>query len=407
MQPGNEIFLGRQPILDVNCNIYGYELLYRDNGHQNMFNGTDPDSASSAVLHRSLNVVGMQELVGSHRAFINFTRKLLVQGDWTVVPETRLVIELLETIEPDADVLAACEAAREAGYLLALDDFVFSPKFEPLLKLADILKIDFLQTPADERKRIAQRLGNRVQLLAEKVETQEDFRQGKELGYKYFQGYFFCKPVIVSQREIPAMKQHALQFIREINMPEVDFDRVEQIIKRDMALATRLLRYLNSSAVGLSNRITSIRHALTLLGQRPLSKWASLMAMSAFGQDKPSELMTTALIRGRFCERFGLRIGMQERELDLFFMGLFSTMDALLDQPMDKLTKLLPLPHDVVDALMQSPTPIGMVYSLMLACERGNNAEIDRLSQKLGLPLDELSTIYQQAVTWAEESKRI
>jgi c-di-GMP-related signal transduction protein len=406
-QMGSTVFLGRQPIFDRGRGVFGYELLYRSNGHHNAFTGGDADQASSDVLHRSLNVVGLQELVGSHRAFVNFTRKLLVNGDWSVMPKESIVVELLETVEPDEEVISACRTLKEAGYVLALDDFVFAPKFEPLLKLADILKIDFILSGPEERKRIAVQYGGRLELLAEKVETHDDFRQGQQLGYKYFQGYFFCKPEIVSQREIPVLKQHALQFIQEINAPEIDFERVEQLIKRDMALATRLLRYLNSASVGLSNRITSIRHALTLLGQRPLRKWASLIAMSAFGQDKPSELMTVALVRGRFCEHVGVRVGLKHRELDLFFMGLFSAMDALLDQPMSSLITRLPLPEDVAAALVGSETRLGVLYALTLAYEQGRDEDVGKLKEGLGLTLEELSEIYRQAVVWADESKKV
>jgi c-di-GMP-related signal transduction protein len=406
-ESGQQVFLGRQPILDRARNVFGYELLYRSSGQHNAYSGTDADQASSAVLHRSLNVVGLNELVGPHRAFVNFTRNLLVNGDWTVLPKESIVVELLETVEPDAEVVSACRAVKEAGYVLALDDFVFSPKYEVLLQLADILKIDFLLTRGEERKRIAAKFGGRLELLAEKVETHEDFRQGRELGFRYFQGYFFCKPEIISQREIPVLKQHALHFIQEINAPEVDFERVEQIIKRDMALATRLLRYLNSASVGLGNRITSIRHALTLLGQRPLRKWASLIAMSAFGKDKPSELMTIALVRGRFCEQVGSLVGMKNREMDLFFMGLFSAMDALLDQPLDKLLARLPLPEDVAAALTGTASRLGVLYALALAYEQGRDEDVNRLNASLGLTLEELSEIYRQAVVWADESRKM
>jgi c-di-GMP-related signal transduction protein len=397
-----QVLLGRQPIFDRGRSVFGYELLHRSHGQPNAYTSNDGDRASKEVLHRSLNVMGLKELVGSRRAFINFTRKLLLEGEWAVLPKESIVVEVLETIEPDDAVVAACRALKEAGYVLALDDFVFAPQYEPLLKLADILKIDFLLTRGEERKRMADKFGPAMRLLAEKVETYDDFHEGQSLGYKYFQGYFFCKPEIISHREIPVVKERSLQFIREINAPEINFERVEQVIKRDVALASKLLRYLNSAAVGLGNRITSIRHALTLLGQRPLRKWASLVAMSALGQDKPDELMTTALIRGYFCEHAGARAGVKNRELDLFFLGLFSAMDALLDQTMSSLLSRLPLPPDISAAILGSDTLPGTLYALVLACERGSFQDVDRLAAGLGLTADELSQIYRDAVVWAE-----
>jgi c-di-GMP-related signal transduction protein len=400
----NVIFLGRQPIFDRQRQVFGYELLYRSSAQQNAYAHRDGDAASRQVINNSLNVIPLNELVGERRAFINTTRTLLLDGTYTVLPRERFVVELLEDVKIDAEVMAACCALKEAGYLLALDDFVFSAEYRPLLELADIIKIDFMACDASKRAWYADELGGgRLLLLAEKVETPDDFQQAMRLGYSYFQGYFFCKPEIVSGKEVPAAKRNYLRFLHEVNQPELNFDRLEDVIKHEVSLSAKLLRYLNSAAVGLRHKLTSIKQAITMLGEGPLRKWASLVTISALGEDKVPELLVTCLARARFCELLAAPAGMAGRELDMFLMGLFSAMDAMMDQPLEMLTSQMPVPEDASAALLGANTLLGQVCRLVLSFERGNLALTEMAAKRLNIPVDQISSLYRQAVAWADQ----
>ncbi|HZZ44368.1 MAG TPA: HDOD domain-containing protein [Tepidisphaeraceae bacterium] len=401
------VFVGRQPIFDRRKNVFGYELLYRTGDKSNAFAaGTDGDAATRAVLHGSLNVVGLAELTGSKKAFVNCTKTTFVNDEYVVLPPTGSVVELLETVMPDPEILTALKRAKDAGYVLALDDFAFGAEYRPFLPLADILKVDFLATTADQRRRLTEQFSNRGKtlLLAEKVESHEMFEEAVKLGYTYFQGYFFCKPQIISRRDIPAFKQNCLRFIQEVNSPAISFERLEEVVKRDPSLSTKLLRYLNSAAFGLTNRVSSIRQALALLGEKPLRKWASLIAISELGRDKPTELMTTALVRARFCELLASHADLRGRELDCFIMGLLSAVDAFTDQTLAESVADIPLPADVTAALLGGDNPIGQVYSIALAIERGRSVRAGELMAKCGIQFEIGSHVYRQAIEWADQS---
>jgi c-di-GMP-related signal transduction protein len=408
-QFASTVFVGRQPIFDRNKNVYAYELLYRSGDKTNAFNGqVDGDVATRRVMHGSLNVVGLTELTGSKRAFVNVTKNVLLNEDYLVLPRQSCVVELLETVLPDDEVLAACKRLKDSGYMLALDDFAFGKEYAPLLPMADIIKVDFLATTPDQRERLTDDYaGGKTLLLAEKVENAETLAQAMKLGYAYFQGYFFCKPTIISQSDIPALKQNCLKFIQDVNAPSISYDALEETIKHDTALSTKLLKYLNSASMGMANRIASIKQALSLLGEKPLRKWASLIALSELGRDKPTELMVTALVRARFCELLTPMVGLTGRELDLFLLGMLSTIDALTDRPLAETLAQIPLPADVTAALLGggSPdNPMARIYGLTLAIERGRLQRADSAAAKLQVPFDDLAFTYRQATAWADQS---
>jgi EAL and modified HD-GYP domain-containing signal transduction protein len=400
MQP---VFLGRQPIFDRRKKVFGYELLYRANAVQNTGAHLDGDLASKQVIHNSLNVLHLAEVVAERRAFINLTRNLLVDKLYTVLPCETVVVELLENVKVDDEVIAACKALKEAGYLLALDDFVDDVEHDPLLEYADILKIDFLTCESAKRRHFIEQFGGKhILLLAEKVESHADFQEAFDLGYSYFQGYFFCKPEILTGREMPAFKQNYIRFIRAVNRTPMNFDEVEEIVRHEASLTSKLLRYLNSASIGLRKRITSIKQALALLGEEPLRKWASLAALSALSEDKPPELLVTCLVRARFCELMAPKVGLGGRELDTFLMGLFSAIDALTDQPLDLVISDIPVSAEVSAALLGANTLLGKIYRIVLAFERGNSTFAEMIARDFKLSLTEVSEAYRQALQWAD-----
>ena len=403
--PAGGVYVGRQPIFDRQQNVYAYELLHRTGATAGRYNHTDGDQATCQVIDTSLNVLSLDDLVGRHLAFVNVPRPMLLDQTYTVLPKDRVIIELLENVEPDAEVIDAVRQLKDQGYRLALDDFEFRDEYRPLLDLADIVKVDFLAYDRHNRDRVMRQYGlGSVALLAEKVETHADFQQAVQLDYAYYQGFFFCKPQVVQGRDLPANKTNYLLFLQELNHTPLNYDKLEAIIKREMSLSVRLLRYLNSASMGLRHRIVSIHHALTLMGEAPLRKWASIVAMLAIADHKPLELMTMCLVRGRFCEQLGLTLGMVEQQLDLFLLGLFSGVDAMLDRPMDEVLAAMPLPDDVTRALIGAESPLSRIYRLTLALERGNVTLVNMFCSQLHIDPVATGKLYEQSLHWADQN---
>ncbi|MDY7108568.1 MAG: HDOD domain-containing protein [Planctomycetota bacterium] len=399
----HSVFLGRQPIFDKRLDVYAYELLYRS-GTQNAFTGDDGDQATRVTIGNSLNVLGLGDVAGAKMIFFNITRGLLMDEFYAVLPPDRTVVELLETVEPDEEVIAACARLREEGYLLALDDFVFGDAYRPLLAIADFVKVDFMATDREQRRALIEEFGRPgLSFLAERIEKPEEFEEAAALGYKYFQGYFFAKPKIIVGSDIPGGKERYLLLLRSVQGEEIDFDQIEKIIKSDGSLSVKLLRYLNSAALGMREKITSIKQSLVLLGERPLRKWASLLAMTCMGEDKPTELIRISLARAQFCELLCEDLGLNGRQIDLFMLGLLSALDALLDCPLADVLAHLPLSSDVKATLLGDSTPLGKLQMLVLACERGDWKTGTVLGRMLGLPEQRVADVHAESLRWADE----
>ncbi len=396
-------FVGRQPIFEPSLSVLGYELLFRS-GTDNANNAGQGDEVSSTLMNNSLSVIGLDTLTAGKKAFFNITRQLLVSGDYSILPNEVSVIELLETVKPDAEVIRACEGLKSAGYTLALDDMVSVDGFEPLLELADIAKVDFIGTAADQRESLTRRLqGYGVRLLAEKVESLEEFSQAKDLGYHYFQGYFFCRPQIIQGQDITGVHTNYLRLLAQVSRPDVDFDELERIVKSDVSLSSKLLRYLNSAKFGVRHKIDSIKQALVLLGLQPLKKWVSLITMSYIGKDKPDELMIDSLVRGRFCEQMADAVGLKGRQFDLFMMGLLSLLDVLMSRPIEELLAEMPLAEDVKATLTGQATPLSGIYGMAIGCERVDRETTYALAQQLGIDDHRVDSTYRESLLWADQ----
>ena len=400
----SNIFIARQPILDVQQKVYGYELLFRS-GLENAFRNAEPNQASAKVMTDGNLILTMEAISDGKLAFINITRDILLNDYVSLLPKGLTVAEIPENIEPDPEVISACGRLKKAGYLLVLDDFVCEERFAELMNLADIVKVDFLSTPAEERRQILSRFtAPNVRFLAEKVETNEVFKQAISLGYTYFQGNFFSKPVIISSRDVPGFKLNYLHMLQELQWPDVNFHRLEGIVKRDMALSFKLLRYINSAYFGLSNKVTSILHAIRLLGPRQFKQWASLLVMASMGSDKPDELVVRALIRGRFCESLAPILGMKQQSQELFLLGMFSAIDAILGRPLEEILKDLPLSDEIKDALCGKPNRLRAVFDYALAYEKGDWDSLSAKADALGLDETGIPAVYLSAVHWAKRS---
>ncbi len=399
-----EHFIARQPILDRNLNIFGYELLFRS-GMENFFSHEDEDEASSRVMANSSFLFGIEEMSGGAKVFLNITRNILINNFATLLPNKFVIVELLETLEADPQVIEACRNLREHGFILALDDYVDDPQFHPFLDLAQIVKVDFRNTDERERRRLAEVFIPRgIKMLAEKVETQEDFRQGLEMGYSYFQGYFFSKPVIISRKDVPIFKLQYLRILKEINAAEVNFRRLAETIQGDVAITYKLLRYTNSVAFGLRLKVTSILQALALLGEDEFKKWISLLSLTGMAKDKPTELVHTSLVRAKFCELLAPALSKSSRSADLFLLGLFSLLDAILDRPLDEILSEVHVEDDVHAALLQQGGTLDSLLRLVVSLERGEWESLSRLAEELAIDETVLPPLYLQAVKWGRET---
>jgi c-di-GMP-related signal transduction protein len=401
-----KIFVGIQPILDRHNRTFAYELLFRS-GTSNGFDGTDAVAATRAVLSHTFLSIGAEKILGSHKGFVNFSRESLLDGSITALPPSRIVIEILETVAVDSVVLDACRLLRRAGYQIALDDFVMRPDFEPLLELADFIKVDFRATSREECRRLAQSTsGTRARMLAEKVETMDEVNEALAMGYEYFQGYFFARPQIVSASEVPSYKLNSLRILKELHKPELDFKRLEWLTRMDVSLARKLLRYVNSAVFGCTVPVHSIQHALVLLGESETRKLLSLALLPSLVSDKPLELVRMALVRGRTCELIASGSALGDRAGDCFLMGLFSLLDAMMGRPLDALIGGLGLAGDVCAALTAQSAPgdaIQTVYDICLACESADTSRIEPLSGTLGIAGDEMASLYLNALHWSDD----
>jgi c-di-GMP-related signal transduction protein len=394
-------FLARQPIFDLREEVSGYEILFRA-GAENHYSCGDGDSASSQVLKDMLGLFSLDNLLAGKRAFVNVTRRLLVEDLYLCMPPQRMVVEILENVDPDHEVIEACHRLKEQGYTLALDDYVDRPDYLPLLRIADIVKVDFRTTPHDQRRTLAERLKPRgIQLLAEKVENRQEIEEARSLGYSLFQGYFFCRPEVMRRRDLPAFKVNYLRFLSELNRPVVDFDHLERVMKREVSLAIKLLQYLNSAVFGWQEEVKCIKHALVLLGALRLKKWANLIAIAGLCSDKPPELLTTCLVRARFAELLGQSAGMVRREFDLFIAGLLSLMEAIVERPLSDLLREMAVSAEITEALQGRDTKIGRILGLVLAYEAGDWDRSSSLIQNLEINAAVVPLLYSQAIDWA------
>jgi c-di-GMP-related signal transduction protein len=398
-----DAFLARQPILNHELQLIGYELLFR-NGAENYFRPVDGDMATASLISDAVHIHSLEKLTDGYLSFINFPRHSLVQDLYTVLPSATTVVEVLETVEMDDQLLEACRRVKRQGYLLALDDYVLEARFDALLSIIDILKVEFpALSEVQQRVVVASAKHYGFKLLAEKVETPEQCEFARELGYDYFQGYFFCKPQMVSARRLPESNIQSLRLLQLVSQPVFEIDEVEALIRGDISLSYKLLRYLNSPVFRRKSPVQSVRHAIITLGQQPLRKWVSVIAVHGLSGQKPTELMNTSLIRARFNELVCEKVCDKSVSSECFIAGMFSLLDAMLDQPMSDILKELNLPEDVRLALLRLDSPIRSIVELAVAMENGDWDAIDRLANTLGIEGPEAFRLHAESIAWAKQ----
>ena len=390
----SKILVGRQQICDRGLNVAAYELLFRSSA-DNRATFLDGDVATSSLLINAFVEIGLENLAFGRPSFVNFTRSFIV-GKYDIPFDPKhLVIEVLEDVEPDSEVIAALGQLRESGFTIALDDYVDSDNREQLLALADIVKIDVREHSQTQlRAQVKRLMMLPLKLLAEKVETAEEFHFCKELGFDYFQGYFLSRPQIIEGKAIPANQLAMLKLLGKLRDPTVTFDEVVELVKQDVRLSVKLLRYVNSLAHGVRRQIDSVRQAAVRLGLRKIRQLVTLLAVSGIA-DKPTPLLETALVRARMCEIIGA-LKWPERAEICFTVGLFSSLDALLGQTLPEILKELPVRSEIREALLSHNGPLGRMLSSVIAFERCDWEAALRIGEDESL----IQEAYLNALSW-------
>jgi EAL and modified HD-GYP domain-containing signal transduction protein len=391
-----DIFVGRQPIFDRRLRLFAYELLYRG-ARVDFADFRQGDRATSQVLLNAFTEFGLERVVGDHLAFVNMTRSFLVGAHSMPVPPHQVVLEVLEDIEPDEEVLRGVRDLKRRGFRIALDDFVLRDGFEQLISLADFIKIEVQDLSDDDVHRVQRELHPAgARLLAEKVETRAQFEVCREAGFEFFQGHFLARPNVMSSKTITTVRQNLLRLVAELQDAACDFERVQEIVAQDVSLSYKLLRCVNSSAWALPRRIESIRETVVYLGQEAVKNLASLFLLSGL-EDAPQELFVIAMLRARMCELLG-HASRAANESAYFTVGLFSALDALLQQPLEQVLGQLPFSADVRAAILERVGPMGEALRTTLAYEQGAWQDVGCA----GLERSEIQSIYLQAVAWVE-----
>ncbi|ATW23713.1 EAL and HDOD domain-containing protein [Candidatus Formimonas warabiya] len=397
-----DMLIARQPIFDKNKKVYGYELLYRET-EQNAYISADGDMASSNVILGGFLSLGFHTLTGDKKTFVNFTDNLLTQEIATLLPSDSLVVEVLETVVPHEEIICACKNLKDAGYTIALDDFIFKPEYTPLIKLADIVKVDFLSSSDAEKASIIRRFRNeRIKFLAEKIETQEEFEKAVRMGYTYFQGYFFAKPVMLSRNIIPPAKLNQMRLIEAINAKVIDFGVLANVIEMDAAYSYEVLRIVNSVLFSRGTRVKSIRQALVRIGLEDLRKWCYIAVLRNLAEGKHTEAINYCMVRAKFMESFSPIIGMENSKSEFMTVGILSMLDVLSGCPLEKVFEEIPIADEVKNTLLykDDDSKIAQSYQLLLEYEKGHWQNVEDLAKDLHVDTKKITEIYLEAIQW-------
>jgi EAL and modified HD-GYP domain-containing signal transduction protein len=393
-------YIARQPILDLRGRLHGYELLFRS-GPEMSFRG-DGNLATRTMLDNSV-IFGLEKMAGGMTAFVNCTLESLTEELVDVLPPSMAVLEILEDIEPTPGLVRACRRLKAAGFRLALDDFVWKPGVERLVELVDYVKVDFIQTGAADRKRLLKRLSNfAVALIAEKVETQSEYQQARDEGFTLIQGYYFCRPVLMKNRRVPANRISQVEILRALHEDKIDLHKMSSLVKRDTSLTYRLLRLINSPLCAVRQEVCSVEGALIAVGEDAFRRIAMLAITSELNANQPEEVLRMAFVRGRFCELAAKLCGLNSTEQ--YLLGLLSLLPAMLRLPMKELTPALPLREEIVQTLKGADLPEGILLSWIVSHEHGDWEACDAIIKTRKLDQRDLQHCYAEAIVWAESA---
>jgi len=393
----SEIFVGRQPIYDRKIHVYGYELLFRSDGNMaEAFQKIGADGATSTTIINSFLEIGLDKLVGNRYAFINLTENFLLNEDALPISPKQVVLEVLENIVVTDTIVKAVERLKLEGFTIALDDYIYNPAHKPLISMVDIIKIDIMQLDQQqliEHVNILKQYN--IKLLAEKVETMDEFALCHKLGFDYFQGYFLSKPRIVKSSSLAPNKLAVLNLLSVLMKPDSGTDEIEEAMAYDVSISYKMLKLINSAIFNLSRKVESIQQAIVILGRSKLRSWVSLIALASL-DERPSEMIHLTMTRAKMCEILAEKARLPSLE-SFFTVGLFSALDILMERELNELITPLPLDQDIVDALLKHEGDYGEALKCALAYEV-SDAENARFKN---LTANDIFVANVEAVSWA------
>ncbi|MGB2820461.1 MAG: HDOD domain-containing protein [Phycisphaerae bacterium] len=395
------VFATTQPIFDRLTNVYGYDMDFRS-GFEAEFAAAADRGGGGIDFWR---VLGFDVVLGLGRAHVTFPRDLLLQSVPVLFPPDTVVVGVPGDLRGDRELIDACRQLKDVGYELELLDFAPDQMDSPFLDFGDIVRLRMAAVPHDEQAALCEEITKRgVRPLASGVATPAQYHEAYEAGFWYFQGEFFRRPVLASDKELPSQKAHYLSLLKEVNKPELAYDELENIIKLDVAMTYRLLRFINSAWYGLKQTVSSIRHALVLLGPSEVRVWASMLLLRELGEDAPKELFRRCLIRAKMAEGIAPLVAMDRQAQELFLMGMFSLAEALTNVPLARVLEGLPLSQDVKMALLAQGGPFGPVYETVEQYDQGQWQRLSETAAALDLDENALPALFGSAIQWADKA---
>lgn len=398
-----DVYVARQPIFDINMNIFGYELLYRGSTN-NFYEGTDDNKATAELINNAFLTMHIHELTDETKAFINFPQKLIIDEIPLLLPADSVVVEVLENVEINENVVEACRKLREKGYIIVLGDFVISKEsYLPLLEIAHIVKIEFSAVNFLKQRQLIEKYKNRIKFLAEKVETREEYQLAIDMGYDYFQGYFFSKPVIMKGKEIESLNINLIKIMSLLNNKEPDYQQIAETIETDLGLSYKLLKLANSAFFGSRNKILSIKQALVQLGILEIRKWIYVMMLKDIQIIENKELIKNCFIRAKFMELLAAETGKNDKSLEYFMTGMFSAIDVLLNKDMKVIVDEISLTDDVKEALLGKDNEIKKVLDMVINYDslKWNAFKINKAD--IGITPEKFMSLYTKSLMWVRK----
>lgn len=397
-------FTARQPILNEQKEVFAYELLFRDS-LENVFPNIGDDEATSKMVEGLHLNLGLDTLTQNKLAFINFTEETLLNRFPLMLPKDQVVVEVLETVHPGKKLLEAVIELKSSGYIVALDDYIHDPVWRHFYPYTDIIKIDWKAMTIEEIKQVIHDIKGfpHIKLLAEKVETHEEFQTAKDLGFCYFQGFFFSKPEVMQSRSLHSSQLALAELMAEMASDDPNINMIVRAFEGDVNLSFKLLRYTKSPIFQRRNEISNIKQAIVVLGQQELRRFVSLLFTAQFSSGKPAELTTMSLVRARFCESVAKLASQREPHASAFLVGLLSLLDAMLDTDLTELVNKLPLAENIKTPLCEGEGKLADYLSLARAFEAANWANASLLAARINADFDQTAECYLEAVKWAIE----
>jgi len=401
-----DMFFARQPIFDIELNTWAYQLRFRHGPADIFIEKPTQDQARKTLA--SAPLMDLSKLTGGKRAFFAITREILIGEFATLFPSRLVGLELPGDIEPTEATLRAAGNLKKAGYSIGVGAWALESGFRPYLQLADMIRFDLNEIPIKQAKSVIASLqGVRARLLAENVEEEDDYKAAVDAGFNLVEGRFFAKPKIISARDVPGFKMNFLAILKEIHEPEISFEKLDEVIRRDLSLSYKLLKYINSAHFGLSSEITSIHQALVMMGEEEFKKWVSLVVLGGLAADRPPEVVMQAMIRARFCEELASAAGRKDLRNQCFLAGMFSPLDVILGRPLQEIIENIPLAQPIKDCLLGEENDIAHALDLVRAYECLDWPVFDEKLEHLGVKEQTIPAYYLEAVDWSNQSIRV